>query len=54
MPHRPFSVLEGTLLTSEQSPISSLTLRSQSAFEGTHGILGRNTASMYVFRPFRD
>ena len=53
MPHRIFSVLEGSLLTFEQGPISLLTLRSQSALalnEGTHCILGRNTASMYVFR----
>jgi hypothetical protein len=53
MPHRLFSVLEGSLLTSEQGSISLLTLRSQSALplnEGTHCILGRNTASMYVFR----
>jgi hypothetical protein len=53
MPHQLFSVLEGSLLTSEQGPISSLLLRSQSALplnEGSHCILGRNTASMYVFR----
>jgi hypothetical protein len=54
MPHRLFSVLEGSLLTSEQGPISCLlTLRSQSALplnEGTHCILGRNNASIYVFR----
>lgn len=53
MPHRLFSVLEGSLLTSKQSPISLLTLRSQSALplnEGTHCILGRNNASIYVFR----
>jgi hypothetical protein len=53
MPHRLFSVLEGSLLTSKQGPISFLTLRSQSALplnEGTHCILGRNNASIYVFR----
>lgn len=53
MPHRLFSVLEGSLLTSKQGPISLLTLRSQSALplnEGTHCILGRNNASIYVFR----
>jgi hypothetical protein len=37
MPHRLFSVLEGSLLTSEQSPISSLTLRSQSALPSMRG-----------------
>lgn len=53
IPHRLFSVLEGSLLTSEQGPISLLTLRSQSALplnEGTLCILGRNNASIYVFR----
>jgi hypothetical protein len=53
LPHRLFSVLEGSLLTSEQGPISLLTLRSQSALplnEGTHCILRRNNASIYVFR----
>lgn len=53
IPHRLFSVLEGSLLTSEQGPISLLTLRSQSALplnEGTLCVLGRNNASIYVFR----
>src|ERR1700748_3436754 len=40
-------------LTSAQGPISFLTLRSQSALPlnvGNHCVLGRNTASLYVFR----